>query len=1024
MKSSVIIGGGCIMKIKEIIILCLIVCFIFSISSVSAVDVDSDDTNNTALTTADSDVVKKSNDLSTISLPENTTLLGDGEGSFSDLSGHLNGDYTLDKDYKYSSSDTAYISGITIDQSITIDGKGHSIDGDNQARIFNIAEGASVTLKNIKLINGKTTDNGGAIYSQGTISIENCTFINNNAKDGGAIYLHNLPGLLTKLNFTDNHATHDGGAIYYHPDAAVGDEDGLTNSVFIGNTAGDEGGALYLYGNNGNMRNVNFTRNIAANDGGAIMIIGANWRVYDSTFNNNNATARRGGAIYLENSKGSTVSNSKFYNNTAGTNGGAIDWHNGAENGRVINTIFIDNVAKRSGGAIYWYGHNGTILSSNFTDNKALGSTYAVNPDGENVTGGDGGAVLWTGDLGTVDDCIFKFNTADKRGGAVFLRGTGVATCMDTSFTNSKFINNTAGTNGGAIVWNKCAQNGIIDNTVFIDNTAKRSGGAVFWYGYNGTIRNSNFTHNYALGVNNATSVMGEVTYGGDGGAVIWTGSLGIVDNCNFNENEAAKRGGAVFLQGTSEDNCTNTTFKNSNFTSNVAGTNGGAIDWNKGARNGIVYNVTFIDNTAKRSGGAIFWNGHNGTISWAKFYNNRALGINNATSVMGDVTYGGDGGAVIWSGALGTVYFSNFVNNTAAKRGGAVFLQGTTDEDCDNTTFKNSYFANNIAGTNGGAIDWFAGAHHGIVDNVTFINNTAKRSGGAIFWHGNDGVVKNSKFTNNRATGEYLQYDMDLKFDDVIIVNNDTLPVSGGANKLYVLNYTSENGREFKSYVYDDEKWILLDETTVNVTTISPKDWAIDQFFGGDGGTILWSGDIGLVYNCTFVESNSARRGGGAYMTGSDYVTYELCTFTNCTSGTNGGGVDWLAGANYGKIYNCVFNNTRAARSAGAIYYDGWYGEMINITVIGTQSYGGSLKTSRDERVQYAGWDSSHWDTNTTGGDAGAIMFTGSHEYVYNVTFLNCYSVGRGGAIFLQGAHNVQITHGMIINPIVMIVM
>ena len=36
--------------------------------------------------------------------------------------------------------------------------------------------------------------------------------------------------------------------------------------------------------------------------------------------------------------------------------------------------------------------------------------------------------------------------------------------------------------------------------------------------------------------------------------------------------------------------------------------------------------------------------------------------------------------------------------------------------------------------------------------------------------------------------------------------------------------------------------------------------------------------------------------------------------------------------------------------------------------------------------------------------------MFTGSHEYVYNVTFVNCYSVGRGGAIFLQGAHNVTI--------------
>ena len=142
--------------------------------------------------------------------------------------------------------------------------------------------------------------------------------------------------------------------------------------------------------------------------------------------------------------------------------------------------------------------------------------------------------------------------------------------------------------------------------------------------------------------------------------------------------------------------------------------------------------------------------------------------------------------------------------------------------------------------------------------------------------------------------------------------------------------------------------------------------------------------------------------------MTGSDNVTYIDCQFINCTSGTNGGGVDWLAGANYGKIYNCIFNETRAARSAGAIYYDGWYGEMVNITIINARSWGGSLYQSRDGRVKYAGWDSSHWDTNTTGGDAGAIMITGDHEYLYNITFFNTTAQGRGGAVFLQDNTNI----------------
>ena len=369
----------------------------------------------------------------------------------------------------------------------------------------------------------------------------------------------------------------------------------------------------------------------------------------------------------------------------------------------------------------------------------------------------------------------------------------------------------------------------------------------------------------------------------------------------------------------------------------------------------------------------------------------------------------------------------------TGSGRGGAVYLEPCA-HGCDNTSFHNCVFEDNVADTNGGAINWHKGASNGLVEDSTFINNTAKRNGGAIFWNGVNGTVKNSKFDNNRATGESYQYDMTVNMGDKIIVETNgtlvlgniiviqsgdlprTTPISSDQNKLFVLNYTTNsNGKTihaFQSWVAHDNggslEWLQLDNTTVDIDTISPVDWAIDQFFGGDGGTILWQGNVGLVKNCTFIESNSARRGGGAYMTGCDNVTYESCNFTYCTSGTNGGGVDWLAGANYGKIYNCIFNNTRAARSAGAIYYDGWYGDMRNITIINTQSWGGTLKTSRDDRVNYAGWDSSHWDTNTTGGDAGAIMFTGNHEYLYNVTFMNCNGSGRGGAVFLQDNYNV----------------
>ena len=892
---------------------------------------------------------------------------------------------------------------------------------------------------------GNIGDGGAIIWSGLNGTVINCSFVGNNASmRGGAVYLQNCShGNCTNTTFSnvyfkENTAGTNGGAIDWHEGA----EDGhLLYAVFEQNTAKRSGGAIYWNGKNGEIKHSNFTGNKAlgtasakdafgnityGGDGGAVIWIGSEGEVDNCTFEDNEA-AKRGGAVYLqangrENCTNTNFTNSEFIRNIAGTNGGAIDWNKGAHNGLVENVTFINNTAKRSGGAVYWNGEYGEINHANFTGNRALGIANASDAFNVVTYGGDGGAVIWIGSYGSVDDCRFVDNVAAKRGGAVYLQGTIDANCTDTNFTNSYFRNNTAGTNGGAIDWNKGAHDGLVENVTFINNTAKRSGGAVYWNGEYGDIIRANFTGNRALGIANASDAFNVVTYGGDGGAVIWIGSYGSVDDCRFVDNVAAKRGGAVYLQGTIDANCTDTNFTDSYFKNNTAGTNGGAIDWNKGAHNGIVYNVTFIDNTANRSGGAIYWNGHNGTISWSKFYNNTALGIANATTPDGKVTYGGDGGAIIWSGALGDVEYSNFVNNTAAKRGGAIFLQGSETEPCENTTFKDSYFAHNVAGTNGGAIDWFEGAQNGLVDNVTFINNTAKRNGGAIFWHGDNGTVKNSKFNNNRATGTSWEYIWAITREDIILYNEShedflkTTPTADNLNKLYVINETLSDNRDyFVSYVAvknatgDGYHWEKLDETIILLSDsiISPVDWATDQYFGGDGGTILWSGDIGLIENCTFIDSNSARRGGGAYMTGSDYVTFDDCYFENCTSGTNGGGVDWLAGANYGKIHNTIFNNTRAARSAGAIYYDGDYGEIINITIINATSNGGSLKVSKDGLVNYAGWDSSHWDTNTTGGDAGAIMITGDHLYIYNATFTDCISVGRGGAVFLQDNKN-----------------
>ena len=721
---------------------------------------------------------------------------------------------------------------------------------------YNEAKGTTTTYQG----------NGGAMVMRGWDSYAyNCTFINNTAANhGGAAFstnttynpINNNTGF-ELCTFINNTAGSNGGAV----DWAAGATHGyIKYSTFTNNTAKRSGGAVHWSGYYGTITNSNFTNNNATGeviseiggitgggDGGAVVWVGSNGTIDTCKFDYNYA-AKRGGAVFMhgnstENCTNVTVHSSIFEYNIADANGGALDWHSGAHDGAIHNSTFRYNIAYANGGAVYWRGHHGDIIDSNFTNNTAKGLT--VVPYG-NI--GEGGAVFWAGINGTVDNCRFINNTAVKntnydvggRGGAVFIDNC-THDNKNTTFKMVYFENNTAGTNGGAIDWHSGAHDGLVENAIFINNTAKRSGGAIFWNGHNGTIMDANFTNNRALGIANATSVLGDVTYGGDGGAVMWSGALGDVVNVRFINNTAAKRGGAVFLQAAANETCDNTTFRDSYFENNTAGTNGGAIDWNKGAHNGIVENVTFVNNVANRSAGAIFWNGHNGTIRDSKFYNNSALGITNATSVRGDVTYGGDGGAVMWSGSLGNVENCTFINNTAAKRGGAVFLQGSDTESCNNTEFRNSIFEYNRAGTNGGAIDWNQDGHHGLVDNVTFFNNTAGRSGGAIFWHGENGTVKNSRFISNRATGEALQYNMTITMENVIVVNDDELPTQtpsvSDVGKLYVLNYTDGSVRVFKSYVADNStgtlKWLLLDETTTKSTTISPHDWAIDQFFG-----------------------------------------------------------------------------------------------------------------------------------------------------------------------------------------------
>ncbi|WP_407376460.1 Ig-like domain repeat protein [Methanobrevibacter sp.] len=878
--------------------------------------------------------------------------------------------------------------------------------------------GINGTVYNATFVNntalGTFTDangggDGGAILWVGRFGhIEDSRFTNNTAKySGGAIFLKGsddgTAGNCTNVSisngwFENNLAGLNGGAVTFQRGAMNGT---ISGSTFINNTAERSGGAVFWFGRNGTITNSTFIENealglvdvdargvheyidengnpVLGGTGGAVAWVGEVGNINDTEFIKNTA-ARLGGAIFLRDNGFTTIAHDKFINNTANVNGGAIDFNRGAHDGVILNSTFENNVANRSGGAVLWFGTDGIIKDSFFKNNTALGIVEAKDSYGNLTYGGYGGAVMWTGAHGIVENCTFEENTAAKRGGAVYLQGSDVGNCTNTTFDGCTFTGNVAGTNGGAVDWHEGAHDGNIYNSTFTNNLANSNGGAVYWRGHNGKILNSNFTNNTAYGDHPGS--YGNV---GDGGAMFWAGINGLVENCRFIDNEAVNntkynasgRGGAVYIEPCEHGN-RNTTFRNVYFENNTAGTNGGAINWHEGAVDGLVNNATFINNTAKRSGGAIFWNGYMGEIIYSLFYGNRALGITNATSVRGNITSGGDGGAIMWSGADGIVSHCNFVNNTAAKRGGAVLLQGNEEYPCLNTVFTDDYFANNVAGTNGGAIDWYRGARDGLVDNSTFINNTAYRAAGAIYWSGVNGTVRNSKFIENTALGNITD-------------------ANGGGDGGAIL-WVGQNGH--------------IEDSNFS-----------DNYAAFSGGAI-------------FLKGNDDTFSGHC-----DNVTVTNTIFANNVAGLNGGAVTFQRGARNGQLSDSKFINNTAFRNGGAVFWYGTNGTLSNCSFLENNALG---LVDEDSRGLYEYYDSqgnqvlggsggavawtgdigaikdSRFENNTAARYGGAIFLRDNVNTTYDGSSFINNKANHGGAIYWVSDTSVNLTNCILIGNI-----
>ena len=349
-----------------------------------------------------------------------------------DLNNLINGNESGDEiilydDYVFNiSKDGINNAGIKINRSVTIDGQGHTIDGINFYRVFDIVAD-NVILKNIRFVNScsyygsynaiicknstgicivnATFINCGDSYSDGAISFENSssasiinsTFIRNNGGYGGAVYFENSYGFIMNSTFIGNSGTY-GGAIYF----GSGSKGTIVNSSFYEN---------------------NYTRN-RCSSGGAIESIGDNITVDGCIFVNNNAYD--GGAICYAGGVGSIV-NSIFINNTAYNWGGSVSC-----NGRrisIVNCTFNGSSVRYYGGAIFYlYNAGNSVVNSTFIGNNA---TY-------------GGCIYFKSKLNKaiVKNCFFKENYAEYCAAICTSNQTSKNVVMDSIFIENKAEHN------------------------------------------------------------------------------------------------------------------------------------------------------------------------------------------------------------------------------------------------------------------------------------------------------------------------------------------------------------------------------------------------------------------------------------------------------------------------------------------------------------------------------------------------------------------------------------------------------
>ena len=213
--------------------------------------------------------------------------------------------------------------------------------------------------------------NGGVLYAEilSYVSFYNCSFADNTAFEGGAVFIDNSNVHLIASNFTGNNANNGG---VFHMSGYLF----IAHCIMNNNTAYGDGGVGYLDENSQiNITRSIFKKNSALNVGGVLQIRKSTVIIWNSSFVQNGA-GFIGGVVNAEYNTKINVTQTTFYGNK-GHHGGVL-YAKGNTTLFVLNSKIVQNSAFTCAAAMIYGASVLEISLSDAHKNIANHSDYAL----------------------------------------------------------------------------------------------------------------------------------------------------------------------------------------------------------------------------------------------------------------------------------------------------------------------------------------------------------------------------------------------------------------------------------------------------------------------------------------------------------------------------------------------------------------------------------------------------------------------------------------------------------------------